>query len=401
MFFEIKPTPDSSFPHQYQLTDQLYLNCDQGWSKLNTENSCVYYKGYNDTSYSDIEFASAISQSPEPKYTGNFFAVIVNNDQTIHTTGDLYRGTPLWVGNDEWVITNLLSTSDATPIWTDQFLSIDKNLEITKSSFKLLDTVNHNSILTDDQIVDQIDNIINESFETFLTKNVNPLKVFLSGGMDSTTCFSYLKKFTNAYKIFSGDLFEFTPFILSKKLLLRQYWAYTLLNHTRTPSTIVSGMSGDECFLRGPSDAYTVMAGLGYDLITELKNAPSSYHYTYFTTPESQEKYQQKLTNPMFHIATRTWKSTVNFVLNSIANDHQHWHLENNLTFTPLKDLRITNLILCGSKEFIKGQITNADVNRLLIQRNDPDLLQYIDNQKNVDQGSTWKLYQRYWDHVI
>jgi hypothetical protein len=66
-------------------------------------------------------------------------------------------------------------------------------------------------------------------------------------------------------------------------------------------------------------------------------------------------------------------------------NDNQHWHLGNTLTFTPLKDIEITKILMGLPKEDLLGQIKNGDITRELIANNDQSLLQYLSDQKNTD----------------
>ena len=400
MFFEIKKSTDYSFPVHFQLTNNLVLNCDSGWQHFQTQNTNVYYKGYNDTTYTDSKFAELISNCPTPKFSGNFFAVIVNNDDSVATTNDLYRGTPLYIGKNEFLITNIQSENTSN-IWADKILSVDSNLKITEVEYNPYKDIGDLSKLSDDQVINTIDSMLNEKFERFLTKNTKPIKIFLSGGIDTTTCFSYLKKFTNNYEIIAGELFQFSPFICAKKSMLDKLWGYTQIHHLREPSILVTGGNGDEEFMRGPVTANMILHAMGTDIISEVNKDPNCYHHFYFKLPGNIKKYNQQENDLEFKLLTSNWDHTVKQAFNMLVNDHQHWHLENTLTFTPLKDLRFTNLILRTSKELLKSQILDSAINKILIERNDPDLLNYISTQKNSDsQSRTWSLYQKYWANV-
>jgi hypothetical protein len=67
-----------------------------------------------------------------------------------------------------------------------------------------------------------------------------------------------------------------------------------------------------------------------------------------------------------------------------VLNDHQQWHLDNTITFTPLKDIRITNLLLRLSYNNIFGQIVDAAISKELVNRNCPQLLRHLETHKNV-----------------
>lgn len=376
------------------------MNCDQGWQKIRTKNSWVFYKGFNDTQYTDADFAEAISHDPIPKYTGNFFAIIANDDQTVTTTNDIYRGTPLRVRVEDLLITNI-SIDGTTNVWADRIMQIDQDLNIKEIFFDPYQAVKDMSLMTDDQVVNAIDDLINHSFEAFLTKNTKPIKIFLSGGIDTTTCFSYLKKFTNNFEIIAGEVFEFSQFVCNKRAMLKSLWGYNQLHHFRDSCVLVTGGNGDEEFIRSPTTVNMLLTAMGSDIMTEISKSPECYHHTYFSLPKHQQKYQQQAADPEFNEVTADWDKTLAQVFNTLLHDHQHWHLENTLTFTPLKDLRYTNLILRGSKTLIKGQMLNSDINRRLIEQNDPSLLQYVSRQKNSNtQENCWALYERFKNHI-
>lgn len=400
MFFEIKKNPNPNFPHQFKLNDNLFLNCDQGWSKYRTVDSWIFYKGYNDTNLPDLDFIDLVNRNPIPTHTGNFFAVIARDNGTIVTTHDLFRGTPLRRSGQNFLITNL-PIEGTINVWADRILEISPSLEINEVFFNPYHDVEQFDKLSDEQIIDSIDTLLNESFETFLTKNTKPVKIFLSGGMDTTTCFSYLNKFTNNFEIIAGEIFEFTPFVCSNRGHLKKLWGYNQFHHFRDPSALVTGGNGDEMFIRSPTTVNMILSAHETDVLTEMRKNPSCYHYSYFMLPGNQQKYQQQAADPEFLSIIKNWEHTVQQVNNQLLHDHQHWHLENTLTFTPLKDLRYTNLILRGSLDLIKAQVTDSEINRQLIAKNDPSLLQYVSTQKNNNtQEHQWAFYERFRDRI-
>ena len=72
-------------------------------------------------------------------------------------------------------------------------------------------------------------------------------------------------------------------------------------------------------------------------------------------------------------------------VMNRNSNDHQHWHIEETIHFTPFKDSRILSLITMSSKDQLVLQARDAHINRLLIEKLDPDKLKKISAYKNHD----------------
>ena len=69
---------------------------------------------------------------------------------------------------------------------------------------------------------------------------------------------------------------------------------------------------------------------------------------------------------------------------NTVANDWQHWHIGNTLTWTPLRDLELFKLCLALPYDQAIGQIVNSAVSRELIERNVPGLTQVLSDQKNT-----------------
>ena len=78
------------------------------------------------------------------------------------------------------------------------------------------------------------------------------------------------------------------------------------------------------------------------------------------------------------------------------VNDHQHWHLGNTLTFTPFKDTRILAIILEMEKNDIAECVADAKLQRELIRRNNPELLQYLDEYKNQDRNGILRMIEYY-----
>ena len=88
---------------------------------------------------------------------------------------------------------------------------------------------------------------------------------------------------------------------------------------------------------------------------------------------------------------TRDWgtrKEVILDCINLIVNDYQHWHLGNTLTYTPLRDIRIFEIIARLEKEALIDQVMNSCVQIEIIKRNRPELLKYLSSQKNFNNMS-------------
>ena len=107
-------------------------------------------------------------------------------------------------------ITNL--EKDLTPVWSDKYLTVDPALTVTENYFSPY-TASYENI-DYDSALNQVDKILCDSFESFLSKNNKPLKVFLTGGIDTLTLYSYLKKFTKNFEIVDYEYKKFTHFYI-------------------------------------------------------------------------------------------------------------------------------------------------------------------------------------------
>ena len=78
---------------------------------------------------------------------------------------------------------------------------------------------------------------------------------------------------------------------------------------------------------------------------------------------------------------------------NIVANDWQHWHLGNTLTWTPLRDLEIFKILLRLPLSHAINQIMNSEFSQFLIERNTPGATRFLSDQKNT--GSALKNLNR------
>jgi len=152
------------------------------------------------------------------------------------------------------------------------------------------------------------------------------------------------------------------------------------------PTILVSGACGDEFFLRGPYTCNLLMLHFGYDIIKLLENDKECYHYWYFTKDVNKEIFEEQIKkkDKKYWFLIDRYR-TFNYVLNNLVNDHQHWHIDNTLFFTPFKDIQITETLLCLQKDALVGQMLNADLSKELIRKNDPNVLNLLSKYKNFN----------------
>jgi len=367
MFFNINKKSLKNYPVQYELMPDIILNCDQGWHRLRSDNVIVYSKGYCNTL--DLQQLMARVQ-PIPKFKGNFLAVVVQDDK-IYITHDTNRGTPIYLGND--YISNL---EKGEPVWADCLLKIKSDFTVEKTYFEPCVPIDYNP--SDEEIIEGIHKILCETFENFLTHNTLPLKIFLSGGIDTMTLYSYLQQFTNNFELVDYEYIKHTHFYKKNITELKKNWCYNQMHLWEDPCVLVSGASGDENMLRGPKTLEIALTHHGTNLHEVCKRNPTGYHYKYFSKKDIQ------LTNNEL-VCAKSIKGMKKLILNRNLNDFQHWHLDKTLTFTPFKDLDLLQLILKGSKDLIQKQAADAYINKELIKLTNSSNLKLISNYKNFD----------------
>ena len=178
--FEISKKINNCFPENFEIKNTIFLNLDLGWKRIEYKNYIIFFKGYVLENFTDEVFYQKIIENPIPQFNGNFFSIIVG--ENIIITNDRCRGSPLQYVQKEKV-TNL--DKDLTPAWADAYLTIDPNFTVTENKFTPYHPTYKN--ITYDSALDQVDKILCDSFENFLSKNNKPIKVFLSGGIDTLT----------------------------------------------------------------------------------------------------------------------------------------------------------------------------------------------------------------------
>jgi len=360
MFFSLSKQQEKNFLNHHQLPNGLILSTDDAWKYTTIADNTILYKGYvNHCKIEDCMEDLLLQTIPE--YKGNFCAFIADNS-SVRLMHDTSRAFPLWLS--EYCLTNLHEAPEQ--IWSDCLLTINKDFTVNRQYFhpytKLTGT------LTEEQVIETIHNTLCTTVEQFLTHNSKPLKVFLTGGIDTTTAWAYIDHFTKDYELVDYEYVKYTPFYKLNIGRLKQFWGYNQIHLWDEDCVLVTGANGDENFLRGPSTLAMVLDY--YKLTFEEILTPEDYLYTYF----SKKNIEVQLLDDVF-----------DHVLNMNVNDHQHWHLDKTLFFTPYKDITLLETILAAEKELIVKQTKNAYINRELIRKLDPTKLSILSNQKNVN----------------
>ena len=273
MFFNITNKKLKNYVNNYELINNMILNCDDGWHKFELPDYLIYIKGYSDK-FNLCELSGQIIKDFSPTFTGNFVAVIVNNDKII-ITNDVYRGSPVRKGKD--YVTNL---EDGDGVWCDKYavINFEDGISIEEIIFNPYNEPD-NSKKTETEIINTIHSLLCDTYDNFLSHNKLPLKIFLSGGLDTLLAYSYLEKFTSNFELIDHEYFKFTPFWVknSSKLLTTATWGYTRFHLWDEPCVLVTGTNGDENFLRGAHLTHLMLRYYNTDMVELIKGNEDNY----------------------------------------------------------------------------------------------------------------------------
>ena len=370
MFFSVSTKPDSRFTHSTKFQN-LVVSYDSGWHCAGN----YLYKGYAN------DFALAAQLDCIDQQPGNFCVMVFDHEQgTVTVKTSRYRSFPICVNAN--CIDNLTETVADRIIWSNTEITVDQQLQITERELDQLGTV-PTDVVSTEEVVDRIYNIIDRTVASFLRNNRLPLKVFLSGGVDSMLVYSFLCRHTDQFELVPGEAFEFDDFWTRNKDAICNSWAYNQLHHWLNPCVLMTGTPGDEYMLRSPALANMYLMHHRTSIPEQLDVYGPCMQHRYFSKAENMDIFQAQLADKKVQQLVTSRAGLFRQLCNENINDYQHWHLGNTLTWTPLRDLEIFKLMLQLPVEVAVDQIMDSTVSKQLIARNNPELLNYVAVEKN------------------
>jgi hypothetical protein len=370
MFFHISNINQANFPFNYQ-HNNLVINLDNGWIKSSDEhNNVLFYKGYLDQGKIE-NFISEIANQEEPLYTGNF-CLIKCFDQGVTVKTDRYRSFPIYFGEDG--LTNLQSSGET--IHTDSFVMLTNNMQKIESKFILLTDNTYCNIEFED-CVNKVDDIIIRKLSTFFNNYKLPLNIFLSGGIDTTTLYSYVLKLDIPHTLIDYFHTDFNYFYLKNHHTLSNYWGFGQIHHWNAPCILMSGAPGDEFTARSPTTANMLLRYYNTGIDELLEDKKNSLHHAYFSR-------YVNLFRSQAHLVFDNLSHVIKECSNMILNDYQHWHLGHTMVYTPFRDIEIFEIVASLDKQNLIDQVFDSTVQKELIKRNAPHLLDTLSTNKNT-----------------
>lgn len=354
MFFSIGRNPLENFPNRVRIND-LWFNHDNGWCQK--ENS--WCKGYQ----------------------GNFCQITIQDQGPITVEHDRWRSFPLWYDSHQHVLTNLQACGQR--VWADRTVTLHCD-GITTEHYPVKDDP---SLVIGTTGIEDVVRALAGSFETSHAQlTALPIKVFVSGGLDTMINAALARKHRDI-EIIDHEHFDSDHFVIHNMAQLQQdYWSYAQIHHWCHSTVLITGGCGDEYLMRGPSTVAIWCAWHDVDMLALAKNRPDYYMSQYYLLPKNQKIFSAywKKRQYLKQICP-TYQDLAWYIVDQLVNDHQHWHLGNTLTMTPMRNILLAIKVLSLPHEQIIQQMLQGIVNRALIQQFWPELESLISDAKNQD----------------
>jgi hypothetical protein len=354
MFFNISKEQNNEFPVHIEYAG-LSIDLDNGW----TVNDGCIYKGL----------------------PGNECTIICRDNAIIIDTHER-RTFPIFYNKD--AISNIIRYD--IEFYKDEELHIlENNVTLIKSREPRRFT---HLLLADSELVDYLYDYLDKKIKNF--NSALPIKFFPTGGVDTAVIISFMMKHKKPYELLTAEYKDMDYFTCHTRPRLGKFWAYQNIHHWRDPSILLSGTNGDEMMLRNPHDAYLIGKIHGENILETLKEAPNKYHSHYYLRKKHKHEYDEVDESNLNLDQARQQIIDRNYF------DYQHWHLGNTLTWTPLNDLKIINIMLNFSYAGIRNQLLDASISKQLIERNNPRLLKLVSASKNnLNYHHLHKIFER------
>jgi hypothetical protein len=350
MFFSVSTNPDHQFSNRRQCGN-LWVNYDSGWQQKGN----TFYKGYAD----------------------NYCRIIVDNGVVFEHSQP--RSFPLWYQHG--IITNLPATGEWQQAWVDDQIVMNSYgvISATKNKQNLIVS---DHTLTIDQAILQLMQQLNNATEDLFTHQNKNLKLFCSGGLDTSLLYSMLTAYGLEFELVKQEHYEHDAFTMSNSVALESFWAYKQIHHWLTPAWLATGSHGDEYFLRGPAVIAMLTSWHDINIAQLLEQNITAYHYRHFkkytelwsTSWENRHKLREQ-----YH----TRQQLNQHIINNLINDHQHWHLGNTITWTPFKNIQLAKILLqCDIVDLIP-QFLDGQVTKTIINKYSPTVSDFVSKYKN------------------
>lgn len=352
MFFKICKNPGSeTFPFSRVVNFVNYtLFTDQGWKEQNN----IFYKGY------------CLGQSLEQKVklldfeqkSGNYCILDLRKNPAIFT--DDSRSFPLYYNSTTVSNYNFLNSN---PVWIDGTVEYaDEQWHFVKLTTE--QKFSDSDCLTYDKCVDLVCETLLSSCKNLQTDL--PIKMANSRGVDSVSIQSALDYLGIHYELVesNSDLKDFAS------------WGYNQMFIEDKPHIQATGFCGDELVLRNPMYCHWLLKPYDINLVEEYNKIDHSYMLGFY-----QKNYKKKILAD--NVGFSSIAESRSYVYNVASNDFQMWHLDNVITFTPFRNLKLAKKLLHADTDTILRQVIHADLSFDVIKRLNKNNINLVNSNKN------------------
>lgn len=339
---------------------------DKGWK----EKYGIWYKGYStDCVLEDSLLGIADGYKPNGKWCA------IYQDQIFHPE---LRGFPMFSNR-----------TNRTNIKVDGFESC---------TYEHGQTFTIDSQITLEEASAMIGDILVENTINFYRYNdITDLTVPFSAGLDSMTCWAVLEEclFTNftvivhlpdktddTIKKVMGTRREYESDLITKTD--NDYWGYFHSSWSINFNTYIGGYYA-ETFQYRDGEAINALANYQGKHIDELATE-DDYLYWFLKRP-SLERYKQNM------LKFDDERHLKQYLFETIFYDHQMWHIDNNIVFSPFFDIRIPKIMSRLSVEDLTANCVNGITQRNIIKRFCPELLSVLADYKN--EKAVWANFRK------
>ena len=353
-----------------QVESSLFI--DDGWN----HKSGIWYKGYSTDCILKESLPDIIDgYQPAGKWC------VIHNGKIYHP---ILRGFPVYASGSNK--TNL-KLSDYEPVVYPSVLP--------KSG----------DILSLDEVSTMIGDILIENTENFYSLNspVNMTALF-SAGLDTLTAWTIIDQVTKNYTLSIhvpqtgettllqclGTEREYQSELIDK--VSADYWGYHHACFYKKENWNITGYYAEAYTYRDELAINAIANFYGkkiYELATE-----SDYLYWFLQRPNILRKYHKEpilVFSDELELKKHLW--------NTFWYDHQMWHLDNNLMFSPFADIRIPELVNRMSVKDITHNCVTGQIQRNIVERFRPDLLSLLSDYKN--EKNIWKNFNANFDESM
>jgi hypothetical protein len=336
-----------------QVDTNLFL--DKGWSNVGS----IWYKGYS-TECKIFEKLPDILQGYQPpgKYC------VIHNNQIYHPA---LRGFPLWKLNDS--LTNLK---------LDGYALVEN----------IISPPIYNDIISLDEASTIIGNILLENTQNFFKFNdIEKINVLYSGGLDTLTSWAVMDSVTKNYVLEvhvpknSDNTFynrigrtrEYNNDLTEK--VSKDNWGYDILSLYNEPKWYLTGYYAEVLQFRDGVAINALAKNKGKNIDEIAKS--EEYLYWFLKRQNIIDKFKNSI------LSFKDDNELKKYLYDTIFVDYQMWHIDNNMSFNPFFDIRITNTMMKLSIDDIATNAMNGTIQKNIVNRFNSQLLSILSDYKN------------------